>query len=159
MVALPNTGGNHWEERGSRFKAFIRGANQRDQPFNIKKTWRCCVHDVVLQRLYHMIAPRWNPFGSKKNCKKLIQNLWLMRRRTEWHFKLTDIPHYRKCGEFANYQIGTFQYYHKILLESTIVDLNYLLNYLFLLVWSFCTFPVAFDQCMMMTSCCSSLVA
>ena len=50
MVALPNTGGNHWEERGSRFKAFIRGANQRDQPFNIKKKHgdAMCAHVVVI---------------------------------------------------------------------------------------------------------------
>ena len=38
--------------------------------------------------------------------------------KVDWH---------HKCGEFANYQIGTFQYYHKILLKSTIVD--YLLPY------------------------------
>ena len=49
--------------------------------------------------------------------------------KVDWH---------HKCGEFANYQIGTFQYYHKILLKSTIV--NYLLPYqssinLFLLSW------------------------
>ena len=50
MVALPNTGGNHWEERGSRFKAFIRGANQRDRPFNIKKKHgdAMCAHVVVI---------------------------------------------------------------------------------------------------------------
>ena len=59
--------------------------NQRDRPFNIKKHG-----DAVCMMLFynvytmHMIAPQWNPFGSKKNCKKLIL-IYDWGDKTEWH--------------------------------------------------------------------------
>ena len=50
--------------------------NQRDRPFNIKKTWRCCVHDVVLQRLYHAYdCTTMKPIWVQKKLQKINPNL------------------------------------------------------------------------------------
>ena len=70
--------------------------NQRDRPFNIKKTWRCCVHDVVLQRLYHNdCTTTMKPIWVQHKLQKINPNLWLMRRgdkkqsyiKVDWHHK------------------------------------------------------------------------
>ena len=63
-------------ERGSRFKAFIRGANQRDQPFNIKKKHgdAMCAHVVVIV-LHLLVASSSLWLQSnwvKKNLSKII---------------------------------------------------------------------------------------
>ena len=63
-------------ERGSRFKAFIRGANQRDRPFNIKKKHgdAMCAHVVVivLQLLVASSSLWLQSNWVKKNLSKII---------------------------------------------------------------------------------------
>ena len=66
-------------ERGSRFKALIRGANQRDRPFNIKKKHgdamcACCCYCFTTPRciIIIMIAIQ---LGQKRISQKLISSV------------------------------------------------------------------------------------
>ena len=87
-------------ERGSRFKAFIRGANQRDQPFNIKKNMGMLCARMLLLLFYnsslHHHHYDCNSIGSEKKCQKLLSSVLkeIVKLPSDMHLPIISLTHF-----------------------------------------------------------------